>query len=189
MKSQDEYINSIYELIQAIALFEFTVSADVTSFLVKEPVYPFSDKSSMDLPSGSSNNQNKEKPSPARRVESPTETKQIQNESSLQEEKKQNNHDKQLHLELIRQVPPPRKVNINTGRIYTVQVGAFRNAANAQKVLNQIIPAYPNAYIITVDTFNRVRIPGINSKSQGVRILRDLKEAFKLEAILLAENN
>ena len=202
IKSRNEYINSIYELIQAISLFEFTVSADVTPFLVKESIQPFSEKTSeinMDYPGktdDSGNNENKEKPLPDRRVDpclpagrSPAETKPIQNESKLQEEKKQNNYDKQPLQELTKPGHPPLKATINTIRIYTIQVGAFRNASNAQEVLNKITPAYPNAYIITINNFNKVRIPGINSKSQGVRILRELKEAFKLEAILLAENN
>jgi outer membrane protein TolC len=188
IKSRNEYINSIYELIQAISLFEFTVSADVTPFLIKESIQPFSEKTSeinMDYPGKTDergNNENKEKPLPA-------EIKQIQKESRLQDEKKQDNYDIQPLLESVKPERSQDKADVNANRTYIVQVGAFRNAENARQLLNKLTAYYPNAHIVASDNFNKVRIPGVNSKSQGVRILKELKERFKLEAVLLAENN
>lgn len=42
----------------------------------------------------------------------------------------------------------------------------------------------PHAYIQVVNNFNKVRIPHIKSKEQGTQIIRQIKEEFKLEAML-----
>ncbi|MEK7823081.1 MAG: SPOR domain-containing protein, partial [Nitrospirota bacterium] len=84
------------------------------------------------------------------------------------------------HLELsyakaTQSIPPDK---------YGIQVGAFKHADLANELLGKLKTHYPHAYIQVVNNFNKVRIPHIKSKEQGTQTIRQIKEEFKLEAIL-----
>lgn len=78
----------------------------------------------------------------------------------------------------------PTETNMESDEEYYIQVGAFKYAKNAQKLLKRLKAYYPDVYIITTDNFNKVRIPGIKTKEQGKLILREIKEKFNIKAIL-----
>ncbi|NOZ69017.1 MAG: hypothetical protein GXP46_07185, partial [Deferribacteres bacterium] len=75
--------------------------------------------------------------------------------------------------------------DIPGGKSYFIQVGAWRNFEAAKKMLEKLTARYPATYILQDNNFNKVRIPGIKSKKEGELILKDLKEKFSLQPILV----
>ena len=88
--------------------------------------------------------------------------------------------DKAVKDEIFMQQPTP---SIPPDK-YGIQVGAFKHADSANKLLGKLKTHYPHAYIQAVNNFLKVRIPHIKSKEQGTQIIRQIKEEFKLEAML-----
>ena len=68
---------------------------------------------------------------------------------------------------------------------YIVQVGAFRNIAYANELIEKLKPYYRYVYIESEDNFNKVRIPGIETGKQGRAVMRELKEKLSLRSFLL----
>ncbi|NOZ68621.1 MAG: tetratricopeptide repeat protein [Deferribacteres bacterium] len=68
---------------------------------------------------------------------------------------------------------------------YLVQVGAFRNIDYANELIEKLKPYYQYVYIEKEDNFNKVRIPGIETKKQGHAVMRELKEKLRLRSFLL----
>jgi general secretion pathway protein D len=68
---------------------------------------------------------------------------------------------------------------------YFIQVGAWKNPEYADETLEKLKGDYPDAYIITVNNFNKLRIPGIKTKNQGVVIIKDIEENFNLNPLLM----
>lgn len=66
-----------------------------------------------------------------------------------------------------------------------VQVGAWENHDYAQKLLVKIKTYYPEAYIAAHNNFNKIRIPGILTKKQGVIVSKDIEMKFNLKPILV----
>jgi cell division protein FtsN len=77
------------------------------------------------------------------------------------------------------------KKDIKKGNEYYVQVGAWEIHNYAQKMLEKIIIYYPEAYIVEDNNFNKLRIPGILSKKQGVTVSNDIEKKFNLKPIVV----
>ena len=74
---------------------------------------------------------------------------------------------------------------VKKGNEYYVQVGAWEIHNYAQKMLEKIIIYYPEAYIVEDNNFNKLRIPGILSKKQGVSVSNDIEKKFNLKPIVV----
>ncbi len=68
---------------------------------------------------------------------------------------------------------------------YIVQVGAFRNIDYANELVEKLKPYYQYVYIEREGSFNKVRIPGIETRKQGDAVMRALKEKLRLRSFLL----
>jgi outer membrane lipoprotein len=77
------------------------------------------------------------------------------------------------------------KKDIKKGNAYYVQVGAWEIHNYAQKMLEKIIIYYPEAYIVEDNNLNKLRIPGILSKKQGVTVSNDIEKKFNLKPIVV----
>jgi cell division septation protein DedD len=81
-------------------------------------------------------------------------------------------------------VPDRSSAALNTTE-YAVQVGAWRNPDFAQEILGQLREYYPEAVIVEVNNFNKIRVPGVADKNQGNIIIRNIKEKFHLQSLLI----
>lgn len=72
----------------------------------------------------------------------------------------------------------------NTPGKYYIQVGAWRDDRNAQKIFEQLKTDYSAAYTVEEDNFTKIRIPGIMTRQQGLLVIKELKNRFKLEPVL-----
>ncbi|RJQ53724.1 MAG: hypothetical protein C4526_06300 [Nitrospiraceae bacterium] len=100
---------------------------------------------------------------------------------------------------VINEAPEPQPVHTeNTAEVlaapstetagkYLVQVGAWQNAGNAQKVFEELRVDYPETYVVEEGRFAKVRIPGIMTKQQGSSVIRELRRKFNLKPILIAQ--
>jgi hypothetical protein len=68
---------------------------------------------------------------------------------------------------------------------YYVQVVAFKNHDDAQKLLVKLKKYYPEAYIVMHDSFNKIRIPSVSTKKQGAIVSKDLEKKFNLKPIVV----
>ncbi len=73
--------------------------------------------------------------------------------------------------------------SVNPDR-YAVQVGAFKHADLADKLIKKLKATYPDAYVEVVNNFNKVRIPGIKTKEEGALIMIEIEKNFKVKPIL-----
>ena len=70
---------------------------------------------------------------------------------------------------------------------FYIQVGAWRNEVYAKAMLAKLKKRYPDARIIVVDKFHKVRIPGIVSETRGKEILKDIEAKFQTRALLVVK--
>jgi cell division septation protein DedD len=68
---------------------------------------------------------------------------------------------------------------------YAVQVGAWRNPGFAREILEHLREYYPQAVIVEANNFYKIRVPGIADKNQGNIIIRNIKEKFNLQSLLI----
>ena len=108
--------------------------------------------------------------------------KQSQRGKEAQYESHDDDNDSEVDTDKYRKrgIEGEKKVNE-----YYVQIGAWVNHKYAQKMLEKIINYYPEAYIVTYDTFNKLRIPGVLSKKQGVIMSKDIEKKFNLKPIVV----
>jgi len=66
-----------------------------------------------------------------------------------------------------------------------IQTGAWTRTEYADESLNKILPSYPSAYMVKEGSYNKVRIPASASDKENSRILRDLKEKFNINPVLV----
>lgn len=163
IQSQNLYINSVYDLTQAIAIFEFSVSSDITQFIIEQAL-PSSDIE-IDVNHSSSD---------------------VNPDKALQESSEYGKPRTQEKTALEHSLP---HTDVIGKKEYLVQVGAFRHAGYAQELLEKLKTYYPDTYIFVLNGFSKVRIPGIKTKKQGALILKDIKKKFKLNAFLLLADN
>ena len=119
-------------------------------------------------------------------MQQPLESKEIQGGSTIKTGETTNaqtqvtEQEKIKHLELSY---AKATLSISPDK-YGIQVVAFKHADLANKLLGKLRTRYPHAYIQAVNNFLKVRIPHIKSKEQGTQIIRQIKEEFKLKAML-----
>ncbi|KPJ99056.1 MAG: hypothetical protein AMK71_10345 [Nitrospira bacterium SG8_35_4] len=71
------------------------------------------------------------------------------------------------------------------GNKFIVQVGAFRNNAYAEAMIEKLKGRYFHAYIEKTEQLNKVRICGIKSKEQGNRMMLDIGNEFNIKPYLV----
>ena len=186
VQSRNEYISGIYDLNIAMAEFEFSISSNIYLFVTKEEIYePAAWITEIDVKEPITVKTDKAVKDEIF-MQQPLESKEIQGGSTIKTGETTNaqtqvmEQEKIKHLELsyakaTQSIPPDK---------YGIQVGAFKHADLANELLGKLKTHYPHAYIQVVNNFNKVRIPHIKSKEQGTQTIRQIKEEFKLEAIL-----
>lgn len=68
---------------------------------------------------------------------------------------------------------------------FAVQVGAFKNNAYADDMIEKLKARYFHAYKENTGTYHRVRICGIQSKEQGKRMMLDIENEFHIKPYLV----
>lgn len=68
---------------------------------------------------------------------------------------------------------------------YYIQVGAWKNSDNAQKMLIKLKQYYPDAFITVENNFHKVWIPEIMNRSQGANISKDIEGKFNIKPIIV----
>jgi tetratricopeptide (TPR) repeat protein len=68
---------------------------------------------------------------------------------------------------------------------FAVQVGAFRNNAYADDMIEKLKSRYFHAYKENTGTYHKVRICGIQSKKQGKRMMLDIENEFHIKPYLV----
>lgn len=186
VQSRNEYISSIYDLNIAMAEFEFSISSNIDPFVTKEEIYePAPRITEIDVKEPITIKIDKtvkdeismQKPSESKEIKGGNTIKTgeaIDIQTSITEQEKIK-HSGLSHTKTNQSVPPDK---------YGIQVAAFKHADLANELLGKLKTLFPHAYIEVVNNFNKVRIPHIKSKEQGTQIIKQIKEEFKLEAIL-----
>ncbi len=72
---------------------------------------------------------------------------------------------------------------------FFIQVGAWKHLEVAQDTVDQLKTHYPETYIIEHNNYSKVRIPGIQNREQGQILLKELKEKYNLNPLLVLESN
>ena len=70
---------------------------------------------------------------------------------------------------------------------YVVQVGAWSHPDYAESMLKRLHKYYPDAYILPERGLDKIFVPGIASREQGNRVIKDIEEKFKLKPVLRSE--
>jgi hypothetical protein len=68
---------------------------------------------------------------------------------------------------------------------YFLQVGAWKNSNYASRMLVNVKKYYPDAYMVAENGFIKIKVPGIKNKTQGNRILKDIKDKFGVTPLLV----
>ncbi len=68
---------------------------------------------------------------------------------------------------------------------YYIELGKWNDPAESQYLFNRIKEDYPEAYLSRNDGVSSIRIPGIESWGQGIRIFNEVKEKFNLSPVLV----
>ncbi|MBI5055926.1 MAG: SPOR domain-containing protein [Nitrospirae bacterium] len=68
---------------------------------------------------------------------------------------------------------------------YFIQIGSWKDIRNAQGVLEKLKGDYPEAFIVEENNFNKVRVPGIMSKEQGLLIAKEIKKKLNVKPLLV----
>jgi len=90
---------------------------------------------------------------------------------------------KVIEINTIQRNPPGAGDIIEETAAYYIQVGAFKNPENAQRLLKRLRVYYPEAYITVTGKFNKVRID-VKTEEEGKIILKKIKERLNLKALL-----
>ncbi len=72
---------------------------------------------------------------------------------------------------------------------FFIQVGAWKHLDAAQDTMELLKSHYPETYIIEQNNFSKVRIPGIQNRAQGQLLLKEIKEKYNLNPLLVLESN
>jgi cell division septation protein DedD len=67
---------------------------------------------------------------------------------------------------------------------YYVQIGAWKNSGLAETMLKNIRKLYPNAYILIENDLHKVRIPGGQTKEEGIRISKDIEKKILIKTFV-----
>jgi hypothetical protein len=108
--------------------------------------------------------------------------KQSQMGKEAQYESRDDDNDSDVETDKYRKRGIEGKKKVNE---YYVQIGAWVNHKYIQKMLEKIVNYYPEAYIVTYDNFNKLRIPSVLSKKQGVIMSKDIEKKFNLKPIVV----
>lgn len=67
---------------------------------------------------------------------------------------------------------------------YYVQIGAWKNPGLAETMLKNTRKLYRNAYILIENDLHKVRIPGGQTKEEGIRISKDIEKKFSIKTFV-----
>ena len=84
------------------------------------------------------------------------------------------------------ETPGPEK---SEGNNFFIQVGSWKQMEIAQDTMEQLKIHYPETYIIEQNNFSKVRIHGIRNREQGQLLLKEIKEKYNLNPLLVLESN
>ncbi|MEN8262304.1 MAG: SPOR domain-containing protein [Nitrospirota bacterium] len=86
-------------------------------------------------------------------------------------------------------VTEPTRLPMHTeaalSKAYYIQVGTWRNPAYAESTLTKLKQYYPDVYVIKKNNFNVIRISDIRNKQEGTKIIKDIREKFNLNSLLI----
>jgi Flp pilus assembly secretin CpaC len=69
--------------------------------------------------------------------------------------------------------------------MYYIQVGSWKHRHYAEDIWEKLTLNYPDTYILEQGSFNKVRIPRIMTQKQGSEIIKEIKEEFNLDPLLV----
>jgi len=75
------------------------------------------------------------------------------------------------------------KKSFNSG--YYVQVGAWKNSDLAEKMFNKVREKYHEAHIIIENDLYKVRISGVRTKEEGMKISQDIENKYNIKPIMV----
>ena len=95
----------------------------------------------------------------------------------------------------VKELAPPEEVTEPTRlpmhseavvkKEYYIQVGTWRNPAYAESMLAKLKQYYPDVYVIKKNNFNVIRISDIRNKQEGNKIIKDIREKFNMNSLLV----
>ncbi|MBI4698490.1 MAG: TolC family protein, partial [Nitrospirae bacterium] len=181
VRSRNEYIISIYDLNIALAEFEFAISSDLDPFVQTEKIEALNTQV---LNVGKNRrlsgemNFDSDRPDGSGLI-------QISNEAKKAETLDQG-------ATISEQKDPAdgaavRAEPVKEGR-YIVQVASFRSNDLADDVLRNLKNDFPEALIIKAGNFNKVRITGISTREEGLHLINELENKFKVKPLLVRSN-
>jgi hypothetical protein len=80
---------------------------------------------------------------------------------------------------------PQTDIQAVDNKSYFIQVGAWKNSNYASRMMVKVKKYYPDAYMIAESGFIKIKVPGIKNKTQGNRILKDIKDKFGVTPLLV----
>lgn len=90
---------------------------------------------------------------------------------------------KQIEREVPASLPKPTDIRTADDQTRYIQVGAWKDPANAREMLQKIKKHYPAAYLTAGKKLNRVKIPAKN-QAQVNSILKDIEDKFHVKALV-----
>jgi hypothetical protein len=78
----------------------------------------------------------------------------------------------------------PSSADIDSPTEFYVQVGTWKNPDYALETRDRLIEYYPAAYIIVEKDFHVIRIPGIMTKTEGDKIIKEIENTYNLRPLL-----
>lgn len=190
IESRNRYINSIYDLNIALAEFEFSISLDITPFIVTETTQqPHVEIINASKEQNLTGESMKMFPKGQDEAISKAYPEQIGNNDRKQRdevERKTQNNSVETSQAQTHNVEEKKlsEIHSEVDKGYLIQIGAFKYSKNAQDLLERLKIYYPDAFVVVADGFNKVRIPGIKSKEEATLIIKDIEKKFKLKPFL-----
>ncbi|HDY88603.1 MAG TPA: hypothetical protein ENH82_10915 [bacterium] len=83
----------------------------------------------------------------------------------------------------------PAETEFMEGSDFFIQVGSWKQFEIAQETMERLKNHYPGTYMVEQNNFSKVRIPGIRNREEGNLLLKELKEKYDLNPLLVLETN
>lgn len=68
---------------------------------------------------------------------------------------------------------------------FIIQVGSWKNPDYARETLDHLIELFPDTYMVIEKGFHVIRIPGLATKTDGDRIIKELEDKYNLRPLLV----
>jgi cell division septation protein DedD len=83
----------------------------------------------------------------------------------------------------------PAETEFMEGSDFFIQVGSWKQFEIALETMEKLKDHYPGTYVVDHNNFSKVRIPGIRNREEGNLLLKELKEKYDLNPLLVLETN